>query len=156
MSCTVFLSLRVHEDDGGAVRLRDALEAAGVSVYLCDPLAGDELAAEIAVALDACELFVVLGTRSYGMPSDCKFSTREELQFAKDHRKPIFLIKRCDEFADPLTRLYLPAGMCYRLWPPLTDIPEDLVDEIVVKLAAGPQEPPRAAQDLDPLVAQRR
>jgi hypothetical protein len=39
---------------------------------------------------------------------------------------------------------------------PLTDMPADLVDEIVAKLAAGPQQPQLAVQDLDPLIAQRR
>jgi hypothetical protein len=132
----VFISVKLNQDDGAAVQLKKALEAAGVTVYLCNPRPGDELAGEIAGALDACELFVVLGTEFYGEPGDCSFSTREELEFAVGHSKPIFLIKRCDEFADPLTRLYLPAGMFHQLWSPHTDMPEGLVDDIRAKLNA--------------------
>jgi hypothetical protein len=132
----VFISLCLNEDgDGAAVKLRDALEAAGISAFVCgDPFVGDNLAAIIAAALDACELFVVLGTRNYGMQGDARFSTRQEIQFAMEHRKPIFLIKRCDEFADPLTRLYLPDSMFYQEWAPLTDMPEDLVSEIAARV----------------------
>jgi hypothetical protein len=50
----VFVSVRLREDDdNAAIRLRDALEAVGVSAYLCDPLAGDNIATEIARALGA-------------------------------------------------------------------------------------------------------
>jgi hypothetical protein len=94
------------------------------------------LAAEIASALDACELFVVLGTTGYGEQGDSRFSTREELEFVVSRRKPICLIKRCEAFADPLTQMYLPASMLHQVWDPLTDMPEDLVDNIKAKLAA--------------------
>jgi hypothetical protein len=39
----------------------------------------------ISGALDACELFVVIGTEGYGMQGDSRFSTREELKFAVGH-----------------------------------------------------------------------
>jgi sugar phosphate isomerase/epimerase len=140
----VFISVKLNQDDGAAAQLKKALEDAGVTVYLCNPRAGDNLDAEIAAALDACELFVVLGTEHYGVQGDSPFSTRQELQFAISHNKPIFLIKRWDEFADPLTRLYLPAGMFHKLWPPHAHMPEGLVDEIRAKLNA-----PRAAAASD-------
>jgi hypothetical protein len=100
-------------------------------------LAGDDLAGDVARAVDACELFVVLGTENYGVQGESSFSTRQELQLAVDRRKPIFLIKRCDEFADPLTQMYLPASMMHREWYPSTAMPEDLLSDIVAKLAAG-------------------
>jgi hypothetical protein len=136
-ACRVFISFRLGEDDGTAIKLKEALEAVGISCFLCDPLVGDNLAGMIAAALDACELFVVLGTESYGEQGDTRFSTREELQFAVDHDKPIFLIKRCDEFADPLTRLYLPANMYYQEWQPHTPVHEGLVEDIKAKLEAA-------------------
>jgi hypothetical protein len=101
------------------------------------PVRSANLAAIIAAALDACELFVVLGTKDYGMPGHSRFSTREELEFAVSHNKPIFLVKRCDEFADPLTQMYLPASMYYQEWPPgVPAVPEGLVADIEAKLEA--------------------
>jgi hypothetical protein len=138
--CPVFISLRLNEDeDHAAVKLRDALEAVGISCFLCGgALVGDDIAAEIAGALDACELFVVLGTEGYGMQGDSGFSTRQELQFAVSCNKPIFLIKRCDDaFADPLTRLYLPENMLYQVWRPHTDLPKEIIADIKTKLEAA-------------------
>jgi hypothetical protein len=136
--CRVFISLCLSEDcDGAAVRLRDALQTAGISTFLCNSLLGDDIPAAIANALDACELFVVLGTEGYGKQGDTGFSTKQELEFAIGHSKPICLIKRCDEFAAPLTRLYLPAGMLHQLWPPHTCMPPDLLGNVMAKLEAG-------------------
>jgi hypothetical protein len=135
----VFLSLRLIEDDGAAVKLQDALEAAGISCFLCDPLAGDDLATDIAHAVDACELFVVLGTKHYGEQGDSRFSTRQELQLAIDRRKPIFLIKRCVgafEFADPLTQMYLPTSMFHQEWLPHQKMPEMFYENLVGNIKA--------------------
>jgi hypothetical protein len=151
----VFISYRINENDGAAVKLRDALHAAGISAFVCDSLPGDDIAAPIANAVDACELFVVLGTAGYGKPGDCKFSTREELQFAVaiDHGKPFFLIKRCSladplTFEDPLTRQYLPDNMLFDVWPPYNPIPKDLVEHIRAKLEATAVIAPLDAQQM--------
>jgi hypothetical protein len=151
MACSVFVSVRVNEEAGedAANKLKDALEAAGISCFVCGgALPGDELAAQIARALAACELFVVLGTIGFGQEGETRFSTREELQFAVEHNKPIFLIKRCDEFADPLTRLYLPASMAHQVWDPCTDMPEDLVGKIKAKLEAAADIAPSDAEQM--------
>jgi hypothetical protein len=142
MSHRVFISFRISDDDGAAVKLKDALEAAGISAFVCGSLLGDDIAAAIANALDACELFIVLGTVLYGTQGDTGFSTRQELQFAVDHHKPICLIKRCSlkhplAFQDPLTRLYLPASMLFDVWPPGERMPENLVDDIRAKLESA-------------------
>jgi hypothetical protein len=134
----VFISVRLFEDstDNASVQLKVALENAGVSCFLCDiNSVRTSLPGAISQAMDDCELFVVLGTRGYGKQGDSTFSTREELQFAMDHRKPIFLIKRCQEFEDPLTRMSLPAGTPHVPWDPATDFPANLVNDIRVKLS---------------------
>jgi hypothetical protein len=138
-ACSVFISVRLSEDeDGAATTLKDALETARIPTFLCGDRArpGDDIAEGISRSLDACELFVVLGTEGFGKQGDTHFSTREELSFAMGCRKPIFLIKRCNEFEDPLTKMYLPAAMLYVEWPPRTPMPETLVDEIRDKLEA--------------------
>jgi hypothetical protein len=139
----VFISVRLSEDgDHAAAQLKDALEPVGISAFVCDPLVGDNLAEDIACAVDACELFVVLGTRGYGVQGDTRFSSRDELEFAVGRKKPIFLIKRCDDFADPLTQMYLPASMFHQVWPPAARLPDGLVDDIVAKLATIPPSAP--------------
>jgi hypothetical protein len=146
----VFISFRISEnDDHAAFQLKDALEAAGVSVYLCDPQVGDDLAATIANAVAACELFVVLGTAGYGTQGYSRFSTREELELALERRKPIYLIKRCDEFADPLTQMYLPASMMYQQWAPYMPLAVELVEDIKAKLES--RAPQQAGHATDPL-----
>jgi hypothetical protein len=53
------------------------------------------------------------------------------------------LIKRCDTFADPLTKLYLPASTYHlQVWPPHTNMPADLVSNIKERLATIPPSPP--------------
>jgi hypothetical protein len=108
MACRVFISLRLCESNEWEInQLKEALEAAGISVFLCGATpVGGNIAADVANALNACELFLVLGTEHFGVQGDTNFSTRQELEFAVGHGKPIFLIKRCDEFKDPLTRMY--------------------------------------------------
>jgi hypothetical protein len=144
----VFVSLRLSEDgDHAASQLKTALEAAGISVFLCNPLVGDNLAVDIARAVGDCELFIVLGTDGYGVQGDSPFSTRQELQLAVDRCKPIFLIKRCDAFKDPLAQMYLPASTFHQLWQPHMFMPRELVDNIKEKLETIPPSPP---SDPDP------
>jgi hypothetical protein len=151
----VFISLCLSDDsDSAAVKLRNALEAAGISCFLCNSLLGDDLADDIARALDACEVFVVLGTEGYGKQGLSRFSTKQELEFAVSHGKPICLIKRCDAFADPVTRMYLPASMLHQLWYPHTDMPAGLVADISAKLEAAAAR--AAAEESDPAVWQQR
>jgi hypothetical protein len=129
----VYISVHPSEDGGTAVQLKEALGACGISAFVVGE-DGDHTIADIACAIDACELFVVIGTRGYGMPGNASFSTRQELQFAVDKNKPVFLIKRCDKFEDPLTRANLPDSMLYQPWDPFTDMPGHLVDTIRAKL----------------------
>jgi hypothetical protein len=153
----VFVSLRISEDgDRAARQLKEALEAAGFSVFLCNPLVGDNLAGDIATAVGDCELFIVLGTEHYGVQGDSAFSARQELQLAIDRRKPIFLIKRCDAFKDHLAQMYLPASTFHVRWDPHIAMPRDLVDNIRAKLEAIPPSPPSAATESEPLAVQHQ
>jgi hypothetical protein len=137
-ACRVFISFRFCEDGDNAVpQLEEALHDAGISAFVCDPQVGDNIAAAVACAVDACELFVVLGTVGYGTQGESRFSTREELDFAVSHNKPIFLIKRCDVFDDPVARRYLPDSMLHQEWLPCTRMPDGLVEDIKAKLEAA-------------------
>jgi hypothetical protein len=138
----VFISVRADEDNGAAVKLKDALDAAGISTFL---RTRDSLFVDIVSALDACDLFIVLGTQGYGKQDleDQRFSTQQELQFAANHRKPVFLIKRCNKFEDPRTRMCLPESRVHFEWLSNDDnnLPSDLVDNIRAKLRTVPRRP---------------
>jgi hypothetical protein len=135
--------VRLWEDsDLAASQLKSALEAVGISAFVCGTSSvGDDIVADISRALDACELFVVLGTRGFGKQGESSFSTRQELLFAVNNNKPIFLIKRCEEFEDTLTSLLLPDSMLHEVWEPCMDMPGHLVDNIRTKLEVSATPP---------------
>jgi hypothetical protein len=58
-------------------------------------------------------MVVIFGTEDYGMPGSVNFSTQEELQFIKDKKKPLYLIKMCDQFSSDVTSFHLPQPTPY-------------------------------------------
>jgi hypothetical protein len=143
MACPVFISLRLKEDDGTALTLKEVLKEFGVSAFLCNPLVGDELAEDISNAIDACEVFVVVGTRGFGEQGDSGFSTRQELLYAVGRRKPIVLIQRCDEFAHPLIKFYASTCLLHVRWEPGTRMPPELLECVLGALELGVNWRPR-------------
>jgi hypothetical protein len=130
----VFISFRFCENiDGAAQKLQERLERRGINTFVCDPAEGTNIIEHVGAALDSCTLFVVLGTETYGEnTSSYGFSTYSELEYAVGRKKNIFLIKRCDDFQVVSTRLWLPFTKLHAVWAPSTDIPEDLIDKIVL------------------------
>jgi hypothetical protein len=139
--CTVFISFRLGETLREAQKLRDALEDVGVSTYLCETLPGDNLLTEISHAMDDCELAVIMGSETFGEKTGSTCSTLQELQFIIDEEKPFVLIKMCDRFKHPETRVLLPKSCLHIEWKPRTPMPEDLVDSILDKIAFGRRNP---------------
>jgi hypothetical protein len=128
----VFISYRIHEASQPAEELKVALANRNITSFVShlEP-AGDSIAKDVMAALIGCELFVILGTASYGEDTGIGFSSYNELEFACDERKRRFLIKMCDgDFSDPMTRLRLPKSVPYRFWEPLTTLPVQIVEEI--------------------------
>jgi hypothetical protein len=132
---TVFISFRIETASEQALQLKDALEAVGVSTYVCKTRCGDDILTEIGEAIADCELAVVLGTETFGEKTGGFFSTWEELTAIKSEKKPIFLIKMCDQFRFPNVRFCFPSNIAYTEWLPYTDMPADLVEEILGKIA---------------------
>jgi hypothetical protein len=114
--------------------LRDALEAVGVSAWVPDSFFGGNLVEEVVAAVDECELVIVFGTDSFGTTTDSILSSRDDLQFALQSRKPIFLIKMCDEFTEPWTRAAL-QGVPRCEWIPHTTMPHYLIEDIKALLS---------------------
>jgi hypothetical protein len=115
-----------------AIKLHAALEAANVSTYICRTPFGADIADEVSRAITSCELFVVIGTLSYGTKTNVPFATFEELGYATQLMKRIVVIRRCDQqFTDPRTQFLLQNAAAYMLWEPWVEMPENLVQNII-------------------------
>lgn len=64
-------------DEG--LQLKEALEARGLNIFICDQFAGSNLMDIIYSALDAATLVVILASITYGRRTSSGFSTYEEL-----------------------------------------------------------------------------
>jgi hypothetical protein len=134
-SNTVFISFRMNEVMDEALQLKSKLEAFGVSTFVCDTQPGGNLLSDISHAISNCDLAVILGTETFGIETDVKFSTLDELMHIRSERKPIFLIKMCDRFDSAEVRFCFPESTLYTEWPPHTAMPTGLVREILDKIA---------------------
>lgn len=133
----IFISYRFVESRNEARVLKDALEANGISTYLCDKvLSGKNIKDEIVSALSDCQLVIIMGSLTYGRNTGAKFSTHEELNFIIHESKPYFLIKMCDRFEEVDTRFQIPGFISYVQWLPGTPIPDTVVPDIIQRLAS--------------------
>lgn len=132
----IFLSLRFTEAFAEAKALKDSLSKRGISCFLCSVEEGKNIKKEIVEAIDACELMVVLGTKTYGFDTGIGFSTYNELEFAVDEKKPMFLVKMCERFDVAYTRFTLSRGISYYPWTPGSPLDEELVNRIEAKLVS--------------------
>jgi hypothetical protein len=135
MTYQIFISLRFAEAGKEAEALKTALEARGISTFLCAVQAGGDIAREIVNALHGCQLAIIMGTRTYGKDTGVGFSTFEELRFIHK-KKPFFLIKMCEMFEEPETVFRLGDSVSWFQWISGRPMPEDLVPKIVEKLAS--------------------
>ena len=136
---SVFLSLRFSEATPEANAVKRGLEAAGISVFLCNIPSGQDLADAVIMALTHCKLAVIFGTETYGQETASSFSTFQELRYIVDKKKPFFLLKMCDAFVEARTDFHLPSTISYYPWRPATEqernaAPPDLIEQIVSRL----------------------
>lgn len=135
----IFISLRFGEALEEATALKKLLADRGLSVFLCAVPEGESIADAIIAALDTCKLVVILATRTYGAKTASTFSTYEELNYIVEQRKPYFLVKMCEQYAEARTRFHLPSHISYYPWLPRSeaerlDVPQQLVDNIEDRL----------------------
>lgn len=148
-----------------AKALQHALYARGISAFLCDIPEGQDLAGAVIAALTYCRLAVILGTKTYGKKTESGFSTFEELRYIFEEKKPFFLVKMCNEFAEHETRFRLTSSISYFPWQAATEaerkqLAPGLVDRVVKRLEDVTQgrptsyvAPPAAAITLQPPAA---
>jgi hypothetical protein len=129
----MFCSLRFIEADAQAREVQKILREKHNlnAVIVCTPQ-GEDIAAQVATLLDAAKMVIIFGTETYGKGT-VNFSTKEELQFIMDEKKPFFLIKMCERFAESRTRLVLSKAVAYFPWMPSDPMPSNLISEIVAK-----------------------
>lgn len=132
----VFISYRFAEAKTVAVNLKSALDRRGVTGIVIDANPGGDssILDTVVRAIDESALFVILGTRTYGRKTASLSATRQEMLYALESRKPLFVVKMCDEYEEHVTRFLLDSSIPYYDFTGFqenTTIPEGLVDQIV-------------------------
>jgi hypothetical protein len=132
----VFVSYRMREARKEAEQLKAALERHNITSFVSHlDSTSDDIAEDIVTALAGCELFVILATETFGAKTSVGFSTYNELEYACDRKKPLFLIKMFDgDFKEPMTHFRLPLSVPFLEWPPSTTVPADVIGGIAFKL----------------------
>jgi hypothetical protein len=133
----VFVSYRINEVSNEAEMLEAALARRNIKSFVShlEP-AGNSIEENVVEALVGCKLFVILGTKSFGEKTDVGFSTYNELEFARDESKPLFLVKFFDgEFKHAVTRFRLPKSVPFVFWQPGAAVPAEVVEGIAAELA---------------------
>ena len=109
----IFISFKTAESLPEARVLANKLASVGVQSFLSqdDLQKGVDWRIDIARALDACTIFIALGSETYGSVGTSSQGTWEELIFAKDKGKFLYVIKMCTKFKEPheLSKLQMPS-----------------------------------------------
>jgi hypothetical protein len=137
MSYRIFISVRFEEAFTEAEALKTALEARGISTFLCAVHPGGDIAVEIVNALRNCQLAIIMGTITYGKDTGIGYSTFQELRYIHEQRKPFFLVKMCNRFEVEETVFRMGNSVSYFLWLPVCPMPGDLVPKILEKLESA-------------------
>lgn len=131
----VFISYRFAEAKTVASKLKSALTHRGIVGIVIDANPGDSSILDTVVnAIDNSSLFVILGTRTYGRKTASLSATRQEMVYALQTRKPLFVVKMCEEYEEHVTRFLLDSSIPYYDmidFSPDDEIPDDLVEKIV-------------------------
>ena len=83
--------------------MQQALEARGISAYICDVGPGQDFSVEIAEKIKTCKLAVIMGTATYGRKTEAVSGTFEELRMIMYRKVPVFLVKMCIEWSSRMS-----------------------------------------------------
>ena len=92
----VFLSLRFGEALSQGKMIKNELEKVGVTCFLCTVDGGESIVEAVTKNLYMAELAVILATATYGKETGSSVSTRKELTYLMEKKKPFFLVKMCE------------------------------------------------------------
>jgi hypothetical protein len=89
---TVFVSWRMGECKNEVKVLQPALEALGIKVIVMSELPGGDLLRAVKGGMEEADLFIIMGTQTYGKKTSGKIDTWVEMHDIKESGKPSFLI----------------------------------------------------------------
>jgi hypothetical protein len=89
---TVFISWRMSECKDEVKVLQPALEALGIKVIVVSELPGGDLLRAVKEGMAEADLFIIMGTETYGTRTSGKIDTWVEMHDIKESGKPSFLI----------------------------------------------------------------
>jgi hypothetical protein len=129
----IFFSLRLNDSFNEAKELKAMIERTRPDVKCFLP-GGNPNVADLGIiiptALANAKMAIVIGSKTYGKKTESPFSTFEEMQFILRERekKPMFLLKMCEEWEEPQTRVMI-GSRKHKKWDGL--VTQALVDEIL-------------------------
>jgi hypothetical protein len=132
----IFFSLRLNESMEEAKELKAIIERTrpGVKCFLSgDNPNGADLGRIISTALANAKMAIIMGSETYGKKTESNFSTYEEMHFILSEKKPMFLLKMCEEWEEPQTRLMM-VSRKFKRWN--GQVTQALVDEILTRYDA--------------------
>ena len=90
---------------------------------------GTNIGIVIPTALANAKMAIIMGSKTYGKKTENNnFSTYNEMQFILSENKPMFLLKMCEEWEEPQTRVMI-GSRKFRRWN--GQVTRALVDEIL-------------------------
>lgn len=131
----VFVSFRVQEATNEAEALQTVLRKEGVRAYVCNRgdsaiAPGESWEDSIVKAMHGCTMFVVLGTKTYGMEGTENLDTRKELSYALRFKKQLLVVKMTDEYASPYAQVQL-GDMQSIFWRCGDPVPREILGAIL-------------------------
>jgi len=135
-SYDIFFSFRLEESRDEAKELQAMIERTrpGVKCFRSgDNPNGADLGIIIPTALANAKMAIIMGSKTYGKKTESNFSTYEEMHFILREReeKPMFLLKMCEEWEEPQTRLMM-GSRKFKRWED-GQVTQALVDEILTR-----------------------
>ena len=123
-----------------ATSLRDALTSLGVSVVITNnestPENEEEVMTRVTKDLKTAKYVVIFGTSDYGDKVYETFSSKDELKLITQKKIPFFHVRMCASFNDPFTSFRIPAATPSVAWSAGEPMPENLIEEVVLKFNA--------------------
>jgi hypothetical protein len=140
----VFISWRIAESKAEVTILSKALEALGIEVIVIGELPGGNLLRAVSEGMTKADMFVIMGTKTYGTTTSGLIDTNTEMQQIITSKKPYLLLNMNPEssllaFEEPDANLVLNLKKEPRTWErwevgqPMDDA---LPDKIAEMLAA--------------------
>jgi serine/threonine protein kinase len=134
------ISWRMAESKAEVKVLQAALEGLGVEVIVISELAGADLLKAVSAGMDVADIFIIMGTETYGKETSGSIDTYKEMQQIVSSNKPYFLINMNPEtslmrFQESSTNLLFPlANMSWERWEVGAPMPLNLPQKVANKV----------------------